>query len=436
MRKVYMSFLGTGEYKKTIYSFNGELAKETQFVQVAEFELLGNSRPDVAYILVTDESQKKNFFALQEELQEFNIFPEPIILAEDMSSQGQWTWLEQILQLVREGDRLTLDLTHGYRSLPIIFSTALNFLQKTQQLVIEHVFYGAYEMNREQPPIIDMKKFYDINIWADAVTRLTLDADAGGIAAASSQTNRYQFPELVADDFVKSCNSVTSRIKSVDVNNVAEEVTKLLKQIDKLRSDCSPGARILLDMVYDKFIPLIPSIHGNKDNNRYENEFFRTQIELVRLLIDHKLFMQAFTVIREFLVSIADMFAVQRLRILFDDEWKGKKNRSIKKYKKDSRIRFAEPFPAMLTIPEKKWDFHSNWDKGGEKFLKVMEPVYRDNHKQVLLQQMKDLFEGVKEYRNGFDHGWMNSAGMKHDLEEKGRYFLKKLEDIMVHLSI
>lgn len=421
MRKVYMSFLGTGEYKKTIYSLDEELARETRFVQVAEFELLGSSRPDTAYILVTEESQKKNFSALQGELQKFDIVPEAIILAEDMSSQGQWIWLEQILKLVKKRDHLTLDLTHGYRSLPIIFSTALNFLQKTQQVVIEHVFYGAYEMNHEQPPIIDMKKFYDINIWADAVTRLTEDADAGGIAKAAVATNRYQFSELAGDKFAAACSSVTERIKNVDVNNVADGAHNLLQQIEKMKKNASPGASILLDLVRDKFTPLTNPCTSNPDKTCYTLDYFHVQLRLARLLIEHGLFMQAFTVMKEWLSSLVMLYF----------EAQGTMNAGKRRKRCEW---YGGVFFNMLQFKEEKWNF-----KGKEKERDRILPFYHDLKKNgvldLLIKQKPTVAKRLSDYRNGFDHAWLGKAGMEDDIEQQGGKLLEILEDSLQRLQ-
>jgi CRISPR-associated DxTHG motif protein len=188
MAKVYLSFLGlgfknhkTGQYKydSTIYELNGKKSKETEFVQVAEIGILGVSNFDKIMIVVTQKSYNAHFNNIKHQLCELganNIIS--LIIEENMSASGQWKWFEQILEHIYYDDELTIDLTHGYRSIPIVFSTAVNFLQKAKNITLKAVYYGAYEKNKKLVPIIDMKDFYIINEWAEAVSRLVEDADA------------------------------------------------------------------------------------------------------------------------------------------------------------------------------------------------------------------------------------------------------------------
>ncbi len=435
MRKVFLSFLGLGDYKEAVYELHGQLSHKNKFVQVAEFELLGENRPEIALIFVTNPSKEKHFQALSAGLKQFGVTPIPVELHEDMSSEGQWKWFEQILAKINQGDQLTVDLTHGYRSIPIVFSTALNFLQKTKGVELEHVFYGAYEKNKEQSPIVDMRKFYDINIWTDGINRLTEGADARPLALAAEQSHAKQLPELSDKKLIKAFLGITERVRNVDINNIDAEANNVLAQIKRVRESkqSTPAGRLLLQIAEKKFISL--GRENLQNSKLYDKRYFEHQLEVVNLLLQHDFYMQAFTAMREFLVSVADMFAKQRLEVLFLGEWQEKKGKKKKKYRKESRLRFAERFPAMLSIQEEKWDFHSPIDPGGENFIKVMEPVYRDKQNSELLSKMNDLFNGLKKYRNGFDHAWTGRSGMEHDIEEKGQQYFRELENIMIHLS-
>jgi CRISPR-associated DxTHG motif protein len=430
-----MSFLGTGDYHETIYEYKNRLSSTTKFIQTAEFELLGKDCPNYAYILVTQQSKSMHFADLTDELAQFGVIPNAIKIDEDMSSEGQWKWFETILEVIHSQDQLIIDLTHGYRSVPIIFSAALNFLQKTRNVELLHVFYGAYEQRKECPPIIDMRKFYDINIWTDGVNRLTEEADARPLALAAQKSHAQQLPELSDKGLIEAFQKITERIRNVDVNNVGVEANNVLAHIKRVRESeqSSSTGRLLLQIAEKKFKALERENLTNK--GLYQNHYFEHQLEIIKLLLQHALYMQAFTAMREFLISIADMFAKQRLEELFLDEWQKKPGKKKKKYRKESRRRFAESFPAMLSIPEEKWDFHSHVDSKGENFIKVMEPVFRDKQNRVLLKKMSDLFKSLKEYRNGFDHAWTGKVEMKHDINEKGWGFFQELEEIMEHLS-
>jgi len=338
-----------------------------------------------------------------------------------MSETGQWVWFEQISKVINKGDELCVDLTHGYRSIPVIFSAAINFLQKTKKIQLSHVFYGAYEKDKTHVPLVEMKSFFDINVWADAVTRLTDDADAGGIATASTETNKHQFSELTAENFVSSCSQVTKRIKNVDVNNVADEVNSLLEQIDTMKKYSSPGAVILLDLVREKFLSLAVPKTSNPDRNGYTLDYFRIQLALAQLLLDHGLYMQAFTVMREWLCTLVMLY--------FESQEKmntGKRRKRCERY--------GGVFFNMLQYKQEKWRF-----PGKEKQRDRILPFYNKLKKQGVLTPLISpepmIAEVLSRYRNGFDHAWLGKNGMKDDIEQQGRILLQILEESLHRLT-
>lgn len=426
MRRVFLSFLGLGQkgygYRKTIYEMAGQRTSETRFVQVAEQELLGWEYFDILYIVATKASKEAHFAALEQELSACRGDVCLIELEEDMSGEGQWGWFERIYDVIQEGDELCVDLTHGYRSIPIIFSTAIYFLYRTKRIRLQHVLYGAFEKDRQLAPIIDMRRFFDINLWADAVGRLTDDADAESIARLAGEADRHQFPELATDDFVSACIDVTRRIKSVDVNNVAEKSCELLHKVGQMKENSSSGTARLLELVHDKFSPLAHPVTGNPDKSGYTLDYYRIQLELARLLLGHGLFMQAFTVMREWLSSLVMLY--------FEEQGKMNANKRRKRNTRYGGILFD-----MLQFPEKRWNFGSR----EEEFERV-HPFYEQLERMGALEPLIDgeqmVAHELSKYRNGFDHAWLGKAGMNDDLENKGEYFLERLERVFGVLEV
>ena len=429
MRKVFLSFLGLGQYsvtnksydyRKTVYALNGKLSTPTKFVQVAEQQLLGWNTFDVLCIAATKTSADAHFAFLEKEIASCRGSVHLIVLDEDMSESGQWNTFEQLFNVIENGDELCVDLTHGYRSIPVIFSAAINFLQKTKKIQLTHVFYGAYEKDRKQAPLVDMRSFFDINIWADAVTRLTENADAGGIANASVNTGRHQFSELTAHEFSAACSNVTKRIKNVDVNNVADSVHDLLQQIVEMKKDVSHATSILLDIVHEKFVPMASPHTSNPDRTGYNVEYFQVQLQLVRLLLEHDLFMQAFTVMREWLSSLVMLFF----------ESQGPMNAGKRRRRSG---RYGGIFFNMLQFEEKKWRF-----EGKEEQRDRILPFYQDLKKQGVLKLIGGenmAAQKIAKYRNGFDHAWLGKPGMQEDIELQGKKLLGNLAQSLEKLQ-
>lgn len=423
MRKVYLSFLGLGSYDKatdsnfylrTVYELNGRHSAETEFVQAAEMELLGADQFDLVLIVATQKSHDAHYQSkLEPQLREKGADPRVLIIEEEMEPRHQWQWFEQILCHIEYGDQLTVDLTHGYRSVPIIFSTAINFLQKARNIGIEAVYYGAFDRNRELAPIIDMKDFYLINEWADAVSRLVDDADARKMAEVAERSPEFQVGELNDPEVIRIFEDLTDTIRNVDVNNVAKKANAAIRHIREKEKSASEIGKLLLKLVIDKFVILTTDL---PPSGKYDRDYFRVQIEIIRLLLEHKLYMQAYTVMREFIASVG--------MIPFEQE--GMKSKKRKK----RRTRYAEVFVNMCRYERTEWDF-----PGREEAMARLLPFYENLESIGLVQELHQFTRELIDYRNGFDHAWTAKPGAAEDISEKGAIFLQHLENVLLQLE-
>ena len=420
-RRVYLSFLGLGSYNKeqdiffyrnTVYELDGKKSALTPFVQVAEMELIEGSLFDKIFIVATNKSHEVHFETIKKAMAGHGVIPEVLILEEDFSPEGQWKWFEDLLSVIEPGDHLVVDLTHGYRAVPIIFSAAINFLQKARNIELEAVYYGAFGSNRKfaPTPIVDMKEFYLINEWADSVSRLVEDADARKLSETAQKTSAFQIGELNDPDVTRVFMELTDAIRNVEVNHVGEK-TKAALDLIKIKSEnASLTGKMLLDLVTDKFIRLATE---GPVTRKYDRDYFRVQIEIARLLLEHRLFMQAYTVMREFIPSLAMIYY----------ERKGINNKKRKKFRQYK----AEVLLQMIQRPEEELKF-DNSDK--KTISEDLLPYYRELSAAGVVAIARDFLKELVSYRNGFDHAWTAKPRAKDDIPEQGESFLKQLETL------
>jgi len=422
MSSVYLSFLGlgtkktdsdSGKYEETSYILDvvgGKPSRKTPFVQVAEMELLGAKQFDKLIIVVTKKSRDEQFDEMKKQLDEVgarNIIP--VQVSEDMSPAGQWKWFEEILARIEHNDDLTVDITHGYRAIPIVFSTAINFLQRAKGVRLKAVYYGAFEKNRSCSPIIDMKEFFVVNEWAEAVSRLVEDADTRKLGRLAETTPDFQLGELNDDELIRALEALTDSIRNVDVNNVARQAQEALELIEKKRAGASETGRILLGLMIDKFSGLVIE---PPESGKYDRPYFEMQLKIIGLLLEHKLYMQAYTVMREFVASVG-MLGVQGARVV------SKKGRSKRK-------RYAETFIGMLRYPEEEWRFEGE----KEETKKQLIPYYERLKGMGLERELRGFFGELADYRDGFDHAWTAKDGARPDIAKKGQVFCTRLQSV------
>ena len=429
MRRVYLSFLGLGsrdpdtklyDYNSAVYQLNGRKSRETKFVQVAEMELLGAGRFDLVLIAATQQSFDRHFCELKKQMENWGAVPHCFILEEKMDAEGQWKWFEKILSYIEPCDELTIDLTHGYRAIPIIFSTALNFLQKARNITINAVYYGVWERVKDEgyAPIIDMKDFFLINEWAEGVSRLVEDADARKLGEASKKTLDFQVGELNDEAIIRSFDDLTNAIRNVDINNVGSKAAKAMELIRKKKQDASLIGKILLDLVIDKFVFLSTE---EPISGKYDGNYFELQGEIIKMLLEHRLYMQAYTVMREFIASIG-MIGVEKANVKSSE---GRKKRR----------RYGDIFVNMVQYTKVEWKFGScaaqkknreveQEDKDWDSCI----PFYRRLEDAGVVEVLRLFAKELTDYRNGFDHAWTSKSGAYTDFDSKGKGFFENLE--------
>lgn len=426
MSRVFLSFLGLGTYNResrtygyspAVYMLDGRRSIRTEFVQVAELGLLEAKIFDKILIVATQKSYDANFNKMKAQLTKIGgEKASPLIISEDMSAQGQWEWFEQILIQVGFGDELTIDLTHGYRSIPIVFSAAINFLQKAKHIKLHAVYYGAYDMRDERgvAPIFDMKDFYFINEWSEAVSRLVEDADARKMAHVAGTTATFQVGELNQPALIAGFDELTDAIRNVDVNRVGESAAAVLRLVDEQSRTASETGKLLLGLVSEKFSELALD---ESESGKYDRCYFQRQLEIVRLLLEHKLFMQAFTVMREFVGSIALI-------------GRGKHKVNSTKGRK-LRYRFSGLFVNMLQYPEDKWEFQEQEDLNRIELM----PFYRKLKSSGAEPLLRELTRELIKYRNGFDHAWTGRSCALPDVEKIGMQSYDRLKKVLLLLG-
>lgn len=207
-RKVFISVLGAGFYGECIYgknNFYGEglhfRSSQTRFVQQATLEFINAkdwAETDAAYILTTQKAQKDNwneaiservnprtkesekYIGLQKIIKDMNLpFKEAIAvdIPDGVNEDEIWKIFEILTtddenkQIIKEGDELYFDLTHGFRYLPMLVLVLGNYAKFLKKVKKCSITYGNFEMKDSQgiAPIIDLLPLAALQDWTYAI---------------------------------------------------------------------------------------------------------------------------------------------------------------------------------------------------------------------------------------------------------------------------
>jgi len=433
MSTVFVSFLGIGSFKqnpgynKAKYSWADKSARvvAAHFAQTAILKFLedAGTPADRVVCFCTKESREKHLELFHQELRDhldkMPGLPKQDLVPTDMNAENQWKWFEQLLSSVDAGDLLVIDFTHGMRSVPIIFSSAIGFLQRAKGVRLGHVLYGWYDQeNKDQVhPIVDLRDFYVINDWAESVARLTDDADARKLAELALGPGPQALRVLADEKLIAAFEEMTDCIRNVDVNNVATKVRNALGHVEAARKKAGGSARLMLDLVWEKFSSLATEY---PPSGRYDVPYFQSQLRIIEVLLEHRLFMQAFTSMREFVGSIG-MAGVN------GKYTKNMSNSDGRKY----RRRFAEVFVNMMQRPVEEWKFYGD----NERDRQTLMPWFETLLKEDVEQQLREIVKPMVDTRNGFDHAWTSKAGASDGIEADGKKYLIALQQVIEQLA-
>jgi hypothetical protein len=254
-----------------------------------------------------------------------------------------------------------------------------------------------------------MKDFFIIHEWAEGVSRLVEDADARKLAGLAETSPSFQFGTLADRELAAAVTTVSEKIRNVDVHRLRSAADRVIQEIQRVREKAGVVERALLEIMEQKFRALAAPMDPEET---YDHSYFMGQLQIIKVLLDHQLYMQAFTAMREMIASFG-LIPVAKARI------HSKRGRNQREK--------AEVFLAMLQFPPERWNF------GGDK-MKMCEglrPHYERLMKIGVLERIKGFLPDLLDCRNGFDHAWTSRKETPVDLEARGARFLVELKAVV-----
>jgi CRISPR-associated Csx2 family protein len=216
-RNIFVNFLGTNPYIACNYHLDdGRGISNVRFVQEAMVQLLCEQFTDNDRILIclTEEAAAKNWHdtaegathipGLQSRLTATGKAEliETVAIPAGKTPDEMWSIFACILAKLDHGDRITLDITHGFRSLPMLGLVLLHYARMLKQITIDGIYYGAFEtlgtirevknmeVSQRNAPIFNLTDFSVLLDWSGAVRDFTHRGDPADIAELLNQAAR------------------------------------------------------------------------------------------------------------------------------------------------------------------------------------------------------------------------------------------------------
>lgn len=315
--KVYLSFLGTGNYIPCVYQRPGDAndLDVVKFVQTATRKKFAPNA-DRTLIFCTAEATRTHWTALCKEFHE-NGLPDPErVDVPNGSDMGQiWKIFQIVSDAVPEQAEIVFDPTHSFRSLPIIMTVLLNYLAVAKGTRLAGCYYGAFETlgragdvetqfpdaQNRKAPIFDLTAFFRLNDWAQGIQAFERYGDAGRLKELASR----ELAPLLSNR--ETCPPDVDNLRRL-VDNVAEFAENVrssrLVEIQNYDFPEKIRARLTAPIQMPSLKPLEPVLRRLEPVFAdYASKEILNGLRAAQWAYDHDLIPQGYTLLQETLVS-------------------------------------------------------------------------------------------------------------------------------------
>jgi len=299
-----LSFLGTGKYETVTYYLNGKECHTHLFPEAVYcvFE------PEKLLVFVTPTAKKhKNFSDLSERL---SAKMEAIDIPEGRSEEELWKIFDCVTSSVGEGESVILDITHAFRSIPMIVFAVAAYLRRTKSVTIERIVYGAYEARDEnnRAPIFDLTPLLDLLDWLSGAEFFLQRSDASLLAERLRSVQRQAWKSQSGEDLPRDLQSIARMLQSFSQalhlarpREVMNHANGLLQTLEKVISEAERWAKPFAVIL--KQIRQEAKKFAHDAPDRLDKENLQKQLTLIEHFVEKGLWVQAFLLAREWVVS-------------------------------------------------------------------------------------------------------------------------------------
>jgi CRISPR-associated DxTHG motif protein len=313
-----LSFLGAAKYETVTYVWE-ERSHTTRLFPEALARLFG---PEKVLIFVTEraknyrpsESEPRYVEMLQDKLGDL---VEWVDIPEGRSEQELWEVFDRVVSAVDEGDTVLLDITHAFRSIPMIVFAVAAYLRRVKGVPVERIVYGAYEARQpfrtpprpeDRAPVFDLTLLLDLMDWLSGAELLLRRSDASLLAQRIEESHRRAWRIPGGDSLPKQLQSVGRKLRLFsqamqlarprDVMHHAHGLRELINATQAEAARWAKPFGVVLDRVQEEVDALA---HDAPD--RLDTEHLRKQLSLIKDYVEKGLLVQAVLLAREWVVT-------------------------------------------------------------------------------------------------------------------------------------
>ncbi len=415
------AFLGTGNYDETEYFFadesNGKNHK-TKFTQEAIIKILEIPELEVI-VFTTDKAYEKNWVpkdeGLRSRLENINAKFKNIMIPSGASNDEIWQIFNIVYENIEENDEIYVDITHSFRSIPIVFMSVLNHAKITKGCHVKRILYGAFESKTDnnRTPIFDLTLFDKITDWSLGVDQLISTGESAKFCLAAKETiNPLKAQTKGKDELIKLTAKCAKTISDFytdlklsqgqSIQKSGVELKKVLSEIKELNKE----ERLEIKPFYNILKKIENQVSFFEEDNLVKNT-----LECAKLCVKFGQYQQAYTFLLENTINYFCIKAELDWRDLGD-------RRKVEKI-----ISGKNPI-----IENKK-----TYGVGDKSKAKIKELQHLKDKLEFMTEDMTKYHYNLGQYRNTLNHAeFRKNTPAKKKIQDEINSFIGEFEKIFL----
>jgi CRISPR-associated Csx2 family protein len=418
MPNVLLTFLGRNKYVPCVYQNAKDPSKTSTVVRFVQEAIVQHhcqswTANDRILVFVTNAAREANWdgtvYAQEEDkeglntkLQKLKVACriEAIEVADGDTEHEIWENFQTIFDQLHERDKVHLDITNAFRSIPLFATTLLDYARFLKNIRIESIYYGmfeslgpAFEVVKNYPnpadriaPMLDLKGLIQLQDWTNAANDFLKHGNPWSLGRLSEQT---KLPEAISfGKHLRAFGGAFSTVRGGEITT-GRLFADLQTDIQNIKANAPLEPLVpILDKITEGLSPFTPS----KD--------ILNGFRAIEWCIDHELVQQGITLMREAIVSyISDKYGL---------DFSNKSHRAV--VEKAFTIKTTQlphrPTPDIVQRLLRRFDVPKGMTL--EEFLQGVTLIVRDS----LFRDLQPIYEEISfQYRNDINHGgYMSNA--------------------------
>ena len=340
-------------------------------------------------------------------------------IASGKSTNELWEIFNVYADAVDEGDKIILDITHGFRSLPVLALPAIAYLSQVKSVEFKHILYGAFEARDEdQTPIFDLTPFVTLLDWTNAVKIFQHSGDARLIAQLCKVGTIPKALEI---------SETLTNMSDALLTNLPLDAQQAAFGFDKLHLHQEEPSQAPFGILIRELKGTYKDMAVDKPHDHL-NDSLNAQYKQIEWYIENLHYFQAITLVREWLVS----WECQRAKPSDPDWLNGtKRSNANKRLNESTKNYFGQLAEDLVdqglhvSLEKFRKDCQTIRGKSNEKFVGI------DLHLTATT-----LWEDCKIIRNRLAHcGMSQTASMATQTFQEISQEVQRLSEEIKHLQ-